>query len=196
MRLPYDDDENIGRIYSSPTFQQLFPDADTFVDYYKNNGGIPATIPESGTEYGGDVSTLYWLLYSRHGEDPIAGTNPGMTMMKMMSIIFSYGPAWSKKLEIQYKLRKLQEDDILTGSNAIYNRADHPGQPIPNADGIISAINEQNTQKHKKGKVEGYSQLQEMLTTDVTGPFLSHFDNCFRKSVAPDMRRLYVNDPE
>ena len=69
--------------------------------------GIPTTISNQ------NATTLYYLLYARYGNTPIANYDENQWKYKMFSIIFQYGPTWEKRLDIQTTLRGLQIADLI-----------------------------------------------------------------------------------
>ena len=56
---------------------------------------------------------MYYLLYARYGNTPIANYDQTQWKYKMFSIIFQYGPTWEKRLSIQDTLRGLQISDLV-----------------------------------------------------------------------------------
>lgn len=176
--------------YSTKIFTDIYDDAGTFVYYYKHSG-IPTTISDS------NCNTLYYLLYARYGNSPIANYDEEQFKYKVCAIIFQYGPTWEKRLAIQQNLRNLSEADLLAGSKAIYNHAFNPsGAPGTSTLEDLGYINDQNTTNYKKSKMEAYAQLWDLLDTDVTGEFLNRFKGCFKTFVAPEFPLLYVTPIE
>lgn len=115
--------------------------------------------PETGN-YDDDVTLLYYLLYARYGNNPIANRDVNQFKYKAFSIIFQYGPTWEKRLDIQKKLRELTAEELATGSKAIYNTALNPSTaPSTQATDELNYINQQNTTNYKKSKMDAYAQL-------------------------------------
>lgn len=92
--------------YDTKLFVDIFDDAGTFVYYYKNIG-IPTTISEQ------NAFTLYYLLYARYGNTPIANYDEEQFKYKIFSIVFQYGPTWEKRLAVQKDLRDMQLADLV-----------------------------------------------------------------------------------
>lgn len=176
--------------YSTKIFTEIYDDAGTFVYYYKHCG-IPTTISDS------NCNTLYYLLYARYGNNPIANYDEEQFKYKVCAIIFQYGPAWEKRLAIQQNLRNLSEADLLAGSKAIYNHAFNPSDaPGTGTLEELGFINDQNTTNYKKSKMEAYAQLWDLIDTDVTSEFLNKFKGCFKTFLAPERPLLYVTELE
>lgn len=152
--------------------------------------------PETGN-YNDDVTLLFYLLYGRYANNPIANMDVNQWKMKMFSIVFQYGPTWEKRLDIQDRLRGLSEAEILQGGKAIYNSALNPSD-APSTASLeeLQFINGQNTTNYKKSKMEGYAILWELLKTDVTGEFLSKFQKCFKQFVQPERTFIYVSEED
>ena len=176
--------------YDTKLFTEIWEDKDEFLADY-NSAGIPTTISTS------NATTLYYLLYAKYGNNPIANRDITQFKYKVLSIIFEYGPTWEKRMSIQQSLRNLTEDDIIKGARAIYNSALNPGT-APSTASLeeLTYINQQNTTNYKKSKMEAYAQLWELLTTDVTSAFVSKFKVCFKQFVRPEKPVIYVTVEE
>ena len=70
--------------------------------------GIPTTISVNPS-----AMTLYYLLYARYGNNPIANRDVNQFKYKIFSTIFQYGPTWEKRLDIQKALREMQLSDLI-----------------------------------------------------------------------------------
>lgn len=92
--------------YDTKLFTDIWDEASKFVTDY-TTAGIPATISQS------NAKTLYYLLYARYGNTPIANYDENQFKYKVFSIIFQYGPTWEKRLSVQETLRGLQLADLL-----------------------------------------------------------------------------------
>ena len=172
--------------YRQVKFTDVWQTAESFVTDYKNNG-IETTISDK------TATTLYYLLYSRYGNSVLASSDTNRFKYDVWATIFSYGPTWEKRLEIQNKLRNLTDDELFTGATQIYNHAYNPGTaPSTNTLDELTAINEQNTSKNKKGKMDAYAMLIALLETDVTESFLDKFKKLFLKVVQPELPLWYT----
>lgn len=179
--------------YRTKKFGDIWSTSEDFLKDYSNIG-IPKTIPEwktDGPDQGSAV-TLYFLLYSRYGNDVIASSDLQRFKMNLFTIIWQYGPNWIKNLEIQSKLRKLTEAEITQGSVQIYNQADNPStDPSTDTSEFLQYVKSQNTSINKKGKLEGYALLDSLLKRDVTQEFLNRFKPLFKTVVEPEELLLY-----
>lgn len=172
--------------YRQVTFTDVWGDAQSFLSEYKSNG-IQTTISEQS------ATTLYYLLYSRYGNSTVASSDTNRFKYDVWGTIFSYGPTWEKRLEIQEKLRNLTDDDLFTGATLIFNHSYNPGTvPATSYLDELPAINEQNTNKHKKAKMDGYAMLISLLETDVTQQFLDKFKKLFLIVVQPEKSLWYA----
>ena len=174
--------------YRQVKFTDVWQTAESFVSDYKNNG-IETTISDK------TATTLYYLLYSRYGNNVLASSDTNRFKYDVWATIFSYGPTWEKRLEIQDKLRNLTDDELFTGATQIYNHAYNPGTaPSTNTLDELTAINEQNTSKNKKGKMDAYAMLIALLETDVTESFLDKFKKLFITVVQPELPLWYTTN--
>ena len=176
--------------YSTVLFTDVWADKESFLADYSNLG-IPTTISID------NAATLYYLLYAKYGNNPIANRDEEQFKYKVFSIVFQYGPTWEKRLSIQQSLRELTEDDIIKGGKAIYNAALNPSTaPSTGSLDELNYINSQNTTNYKKSKMDAYAQLWELLRTDVTGDFINKFKVCFKQFVAPEKPLIYVTEDD
>lgn len=182
--------------YSTVLFTDIYNNVDDFIADYKNESsdfvnGIPNLISDASAE------TLFYLLYGRYGNNPIANRDINQFKYKLFSVIFQYGPTWEKRLEVQAALRNLDEDDIRLGSKAIYNQALNPStEPSTASLEELTFINQQNTTNYKKSPLEGYAILLDLLNTDVTEEFIKKFNVCFKKFVSAERPLIYVTEED
>lgn len=174
-------------MYNTKTFTEIYDDVNDFLDDYSNIG-IPTTISNT------NATTLFYLLYSMYGNSPIANFDITQFKYKLFSIVFMYGPTWEKRLDIQEKLRELEDDDIIIGSKIIYNHAYNPSNE-PSTDSLeaLEYIDNQNITNQQKSKMDAYTQLWNLLETDVTRDFINKFKICFKQFALP---RMYIYESE
>ena len=174
--------------YRTRKFADIWPSADAFIQDYQASA-IPQKLKVA------DATTLYYLLYARYGNSSIANSDENQFKYKIFSTIYIGGATWAKKQEIQDKLREMTEDEILAGTKAINNHAYNP-QTAPTTDTVeeLNYINEQNTTKYKKSKLDGYALLWAILNDGVTERFLREFRYHFLVVVEPQLPLWYVTD--
>ena len=174
--------------YRTRKFADIWPSADAFIQDYQASA-IPQKLKVA------DATTLYYLLYARYGNSSIANSDENQFKYKIFSTIYIGGATWAKKQEIQDKLREMTEDEILAGTKAINNHAYNP-QTAPTTDTVeeLEYINEQNTTKYKKSKLDGYALLWAILNDGVTERFLREFRYHFLVVVEPQVPLWYVTD--
>lgn len=139
--------------YDTKLFNEIWESVNDFCYDYQHVG-IPTTISVQS------ATTLYYLLYAKYANNPLANYDENQFKYKVFSIIYSYGPTWEKKLSIQTRLRSLSEDDLIKGSKAIYNTALNPSDaPGTGTLEELDYINSQNTTNYKRSVMEAYGQL-------------------------------------
>ena len=144
--------------YDTQLFSEIYDNATDFLTDYKASGIYGSNTSNRMTDSG--ATYLYYLLYAKYANNPIANYDENQFKYKMWAIMSQYGPEWEKKLSIQDSLRALTADDLLQGSKAIYNHAYNPGtEPSTGSLEELTAINEQNTTNYKKSKMDAYTQL-------------------------------------
>lgn len=175
--------------YRTRTFGEIYPDVEEFILDY--NTLFPSTMKRN------DLLNAYYLLCARYMNSHIINTDENQFKYKVASTIFSYGPTWAKRLEVQQILRDMPESDLIAGSKAIYNHSYNPSTaPSTSTTEELLTIDDQNTQTHKKGRLDAYNMLWNMLTTDVTSEFIDKFKKLFIQVAQPDYPLLYVSEEE
>lgn len=143
------------------------------------------------------VPVIFALLAARYGNSPIANEDVNQFKNKVFSIMFQYGPAWEKRLELQKNLRHLSDEELMRGSKAIYNHALNPdGAPATKSLEELPRISSQTTTNYKKSRIEAYATLWEVLKIDVSNEFVNKFSICFKKFVRPEKTLLYYEGEE
>lgn len=176
--------------YNTILFTEIYDDVDEFKEDY-TLCGIPETITDKS------ITTLFYLLYAKYGNNPIANMDINQFKYKLFSTIFQYGPNWEKKLDIQDKLRNLTEEELLLGGKNIYNHAYNPSSiPATGTLEELQYINDQNTSNRKRSKMEAYSLLIGLLDSDITEDFLRKFSILFKQFVSPEKPLLYITEDE
>lgn len=176
--------------YNTPLFTDVYQSEDDFVDEM-NACGIPVKI--TGTS----ARTLFYLLYARYGNNPIANTDVNQFKYKLFSVIFQYGPTWEKRLQIQDGLRALSQDDLLYAGKQISNHAYNPGSaPSTSTLEELPHINEQSTTLNKRNVIDAYRNLWSMLKADVTEEFLDKFQRLFKTFVLPENPILFITEDD
>lgn len=183
--------------YSTILFTQVWDNATEFVADYKLSGLYDATDAShlNNSISDANANLLFYLLYARYGNSPLANRDVTQFKYKMFSVIFQYGPNWEKELNVQYIIRGLSEDQLREGAEAIHNQAQNPSSaPAMNAYDPLNYINAQNATKYKKSKPEAYALLLGLLKKDVTEEFLKRFNICFKKFVSSEQPLIYVSE--
>lgn len=179
--------------YVNRTFADIFPTVEDFIAEYKVSGlySDKSNISESNT------NILYFLLYARYGNSTIASFDETQFKYKVFSTIFMYGPTWEKRLDIQHKVRNLNEEEIIKGSKRINNRSYNPStMPTTNTLEELLTVNEQYVDGWKKSKLEGYANLLAIIDTDVTEEFISKFKKLFITVVQPNLPLWYKTEEQ
>lgn len=174
-------------------FDDIWDEAEDFVSDYTSSGLCPAVNKITNDS----ATTLFYLLYARYGNSVIASSDEQQFKFKVFSIIFQYGATWEKNLAVQYRLRNLQEADLIDGAKQINNHSFNPSTaPAIDAFSPLTTVNEQTGTKYTKGILDGYAMLQALLDTDVTGEFLDRFKKLFLTIVEPELPLWYITETE
>lgn len=144
-----------------------------------------------------NATTLYYLLYAKFGNSHIASSDENQFKYKLAQIIFSYGPTWEKRLELQNRLRGLTEAELKLSSQTILNHAYNPStDPVNDTRQIMDKLDQQNVRYTDRGVLDGYERLLMLLDTDVTDEFLRKFSRLFIKFVYPGGHLYYESEAE
>lgn len=176
--------------YDTVLFSQVWESADKFVTDYSQAEITPTITQEQ-------ARLLYYLLYARYGNAPIAFRDVNQFKYSVYSVIFQYAPTWQKRLEIQERLRGLTEAELRAGGRNVVNYALHPdSEPSTASTDEIKEISQQTATNHRKGIADAYATLLDFLEDDVTERFLERFRKLFLKFLAPYRTAIYPNDKE
>lgn len=173
-----------------PSFADVWPNVEYFKKDYRQNG-IPETLDNT------TITTLYYLLYSRYANCIVASSDINRFRYNLFAIIWQHGPTWKRRREIQESLQNLSDEQIFEGSRQIYNNAINPSvEPGAFSDEELKFINNQNVTKNRKGKLEGYALLWELLRNDPTEAFLERFKPLFNPIAYPEVPLYYETKSE
>lgn len=178
-------------MWNTKKFSDIFANLGTFETEYKTSGLYVEGYKLSDKS----IVSLYYLLYARYANSPIANDDENQFKYKVWSIIFQYATIWEKKLDIQAKLRSMSEEDIMEGSRQLNNHAFHNGTaPSTGTNQEMLGVNQQDVSKYKKGKVEAYMQLWTALESDVTEELLNRFVPLFLQIAKPIRPILFESE--
>ena len=129
--------------YDTKLMTDVWSKATDFVADYQNIG-IPTTITVQ------NATTLYYLLYARYGNTPIANYDEEQWKYKIFSIVFQYGPTWEKRLDIQTTLRGLQISDLVD-NGSFHESFSHSGSETSSKTGSDNNTRTLNTTEKNTG---------------------------------------------
>ena len=129
--------------YDTKLMTDVWSKATDFVTDYQNIG-IPTTISVQ------NATTLYYLLYARYGNTPIANYDEEQWKYKIFSVIFQYGPTWEKRLDIQKTLRDLQISDLVD-NGSFHELFNHSGSESSSKTGSDNNTRTLNTTEKNTG---------------------------------------------
>lgn len=174
--------------YSTKIFTEIWEDDTSFKTDL-------AASPFAGAITADNQTKLFYLLYAKYGNSPIANRDINQFKYKVFSIIYQYGPTWEKKVAIQDSIRSLTEEDLRTGNKAIYNSALNPSTaPGTATTEELNYINSQNTTNYKRSKMDAYNMQWSLLDDSLTARFINRFSVCFKQFVAPERPLIFVDD--
>lgn len=187
--------------YNTQKLCDIWPDDSSFLADYA------FWVPKLAGAYAPLTATrqtqLYYLLYARYGNSPLAYMDVNQFKAALFSIVFQYGGAWEKRLDIQAKLQALELEqgengsELFDGTLAVYNHALNPASdPSTGSVDELTYINDQNTQRFKYSKLDAYRRLWELLRSDVSEEFLGRFRKLFSKFAGNRRPLIYITEDE
>ena len=176
--------------YENLTFDLVFPSAADFIT------NLRATSLLTETEITDTFLTqLFYMLYAKHGTDPIKSANEDQWIYKVALVTKSYAPTFIKKQSIQAALRALDLEELREGYKNIFNRAVNPSTtPSTDASEEIPFINDQNVNKGKRSKADAYAYLWDILKSNITEEFLRNYDKLFSMVATTTNRVVYMGN--
>ena len=179
--------------YSTMKFTDVWDEVGDFATEYKGSGLYITNSKISDDS----IATVFYLLYARYGNSPIANRDVNQFKYKVFATIMQYGPTWEKRLDIQKAIRDLNAAQISEGTFTMYNHAMNPStEPPTDTKTPLTYINDQNTTRYTKGPLDSYAMLLELLDTDVTKEFIDKFKICFKTFVQPERPLIYVSEED
>ena len=182
--------------YDTYTFQEVWDNAADFkTDYKASPLYVTNQCLFDGTNSKPDnITVLFYLLYAKYGNSPIANFDVNQFKYKVYTTIFQYGPNWQKELELQQTLRGMTETDLITGAKIIYNKSYNDASAPTTEE--VAYVNEQNTSNYKRAKLDAYNNLVLLLKKDVTQEFLNKFKPLFKTFVSPEVFPIYISEDD
>lgn len=174
--------------FPTMTFSDVWDSLDKFMNDYENSP-LEGSISDNG------IKKLFFLLYSKYGNSPIANLDLNLFKIKVFATIFQFGPTWEKRMEIQKRIRELTDDELMARGKAIHNTAMNPQvSPGTGTDLELEYIDSQNVSNYKRGKMEALQNQWNLLISDVTEEFLARFKPLFMQIVLPVENTLFITE--
>lgn len=171
--------------YITKKFDDVFPDLESFITSY-NNQGLQTALSEV------EMTNIYYLLLAEYKNSHIANSDENQFIFKVFSTIWQYAPTWAKKIEYQGKIRSLTDPELLEGAKSIYNHSYNPSTaPSTSTLEELETIDDQNTTNYKRSKLDAYFQASQYLEQDFTKEFLDKFRKLFIRIAEPNMPLFY-----
>lgn len=176
------------------TFADIFPDWDTF-NAYRTTCGFPDMLQDNADYSNYSPQVVYYLLLSEYANSSIKSSDEGRFKLKLMSILYQYGPTWQREMYLQEKLLRVSDDEMLVGSRAVYNHAKNPGvEPSTSALDQLEYIDDQNVTNYMKNKPDAYREISDGLSPSITKRFLDKFKQLFVPIAYGDYPLIYIEE--
>lgn len=126
------------------------------------------------------ITEIYYLLLGTYSNSHLKYNTAKLASGGFLSIINSYGPGWWKQRCIELKLAKydINDEELLDNGIAINSSANNPSTEI-SYDSNINYIDYQQTARSKKSKIEGLTNLYNLLGSTNDDKFIAQFKKCF-----------------
>lgn len=173
---------------NTPTLGQCYP---TYEDFKDSFDTLQLNyIPFKNESF---LRHIYIVLMGEYMTSPIKSYSPEQFEIKLMTIVADRGPEYERLLDIQKDLLSMSPEDLSLAQEAIYNTALNPAKSLTKDDEIIRTVNQQNTTRQKRGKLNAYAALTELMDSNITKRFLKYFDHLF-KTVLTGTEVLYFTE--
>ena len=174
--------------YNTKLFCDIWEGAESFLTDMKASPIYNSELSDENYEF------VFYLLFQRYGNNPIATNNDQQFKMKIATCIYAYAPTFFKKSAIQKELRALDLDELRDGYKSIQNRAlNDATAPSTDTDEEIAYLNEQIVNKGKRSKADAFAYLWGLLRNDLIDDFLDKFKKFFSKVVDSQRTIIYTN---
>lgn len=173
-------------LYNTKTFVDVWNKAETFKDDV-----LAADITISLVA--NDLKDLYYLLYSKYGNNPIANYDETQFKYKVYTTIYSYGAIWKKRKTVLNNLLNLTESDIINRGKSISNFASNPSS---HTSAEIDYVDSQSVNKQEGNKILSYQNLLDSLDEEADKWFIDKFSICFTKFVNKNIESVYITDDD
>ena len=184
--------------YRTRTFADIFygmdPETSTAANFQTswNESPFAKALPDQL-----NAELIFYLLYARYANSTVASSDEDRFIYQLHSIIFQYGPTWTKELQVQNELRAMNIADFQKGSKSTVNHASNPSTAPSTIDTEeLPYVGEQNVSKVERSKADGYALMLSLLKEDVTEKFLRRFEKLFLVIVEPERPLWYETYPE
>lgn len=151
--------------YDTKLFTEIWDTAGEFLEDYQTVG-IPTTISTA------NATTLFYLLFAKYGNNPIANYDEEQFKYKIFSIVFQYGPTWEKRLSVQNTLRGLQLSDLID-DGAFSEAFSETGSNSSTTSGTSGNTRTLNTQEANTG-TQGVTHTGTATTASTGTSALAH----------------------
>ncbi len=177
--------------YDTLIFTQVWESAEDFLDDIKGSNILNNELTDA------NYTLIYYLLYQRYGNNPIANYDINQWKYKVYTIVYAYAPTYFKKEAIQAALRALDLEELRESPKVIANHAFNPSNaPSTATTEELDYLNDQNVTKGTRNKADAYANLWGMLRTNLTEEFINRFKYLFKIVVDSETLKIYINEEE
>lgn len=178
-------------VLAHETFEEIFPDFDTFKQSYIDNGGQSVfSIEDTPLRF------IYLCIAQRYAGNQIANASPEVFKLKFTSRIAIEAPNFLKTKDVYDKIRSFTDEELQEGGVVLTNTASNPSRdPSVDADEPLPYMDNQTYTKSKYGNLDLNAKLLDLLDNSYIDDFLSRFQYLFMRFV-PKADILYTDDDD
>lgn len=171
------------QLYDRKLFNDIFPDAATFLTEYTNYEAAIDNLNIVANKY---VNLTWLLITSKFGNTPIRSNSEDQFKISVMSIMFSEAPSFVTRLIVQDKVRSLTDAELIEGETTIGNLAKNPDEvPTTSTMNELPYIEHQQVNKQKRSKLQAYALQLGLLENDLSETYVRKFAPLFAKVYVP-----------
>lgn len=173
------------------TLSQIYPEYDVFAADYLDSG-LPNRFKD--TDF---LKTIYFVLMGEYAHSSIMAMSEDLFRARFLTMIHGYGPQLERELKMQDTLLQMDDAELMVSSKAIYNSSLNPST-APTTDTLdeLPTINQQNTTKHVRSKLDAYEYLGNLLDDDLISKFIKRFNKLFVRVLRTNNPLYYTTEVE
>lgn len=175
------------RVYNTKLFKNIFPDYQTFKDWYK-------TTPLSNTDSDVPTERTFTLILYEFSDSHVALSEESFKR-RFANDIYTYYKEFEETTKSITELMLLTDDEISTANTSILNIANIPELESSTNIEEVNFVSQQQKTINKKGKLQIRREQLSNKRTFTVKTFIGRFRHLFIKILSPAYNYI-VSEPD